>query len=216
MKTLTRSMECVLVCFSYLTQLAVLHLEPQALSVGQRVASLGRGGLAGRRRRAVAHGPPSRYHHLAAGLVLIQCTLTSINHPETGYKEVWLCILALTITFSVYSQFFWHSFFQLTDCTRCVFPVRQLWSGTILNGGPTSDAICRMKRYRSLSWSLRFTAGSQRLVWAAAWGFLSAHPVKWRVLYVSFSRWRSNASAHLCYCSAGSVLTHWDTCFLVN
>lgn len=87
-KTLTRSMECVLVCFSYLTQLAVLHPEPQALSVGQRVASLGRGGLAGRRRRAVAHRPPSRYHHLAAGLVLIQCTLTSINHPETGYKQV--------------------------------------------------------------------------------------------------------------------------------
>ena len=71
---------CVL---SYLSQLAVLHAEPQALSVGQGVASLGCGGLAGRGRRAVAHWPPSRYHHLAAGLVLIQRTLTSINHPET-------------------------------------------------------------------------------------------------------------------------------------
>lgn len=70
--------------FSYLSQLPVVHTEAQALSVGQGVPSLGRGGLAWRGGRAVAHWPPSRYYHLAAGLVLIQRTFTSINHPETG------------------------------------------------------------------------------------------------------------------------------------
>ena len=70
-------------CFSYLSQLAGLYAEPQALSVGQGVAPLGSGGLAGR-RRAVAHRPPSGDHHLAAGLVLIQCTLTGVDHPETA------------------------------------------------------------------------------------------------------------------------------------
>ncbi len=83
--TNTSSGVCICVCVSsYLSQVAVLHTEPQALSVGQGVASLGRGGLAGRGGRAVAHWPPPRYYHLAAGLVLIQGTLTSINHPETG------------------------------------------------------------------------------------------------------------------------------------
>ncbi len=61
---------CVRV-FSYLSQLAVLHTQPQALSIGQGVASLGCGGLAGRGRGAVAHRPPSCHHHLTAGLVLI-------------------------------------------------------------------------------------------------------------------------------------------------
>lgn len=81
----TNTFNGVCICvFSYLSQVAVLHAEPQALSVGEGVASLGRGGLAGRGGRAVAHWPPSRNYHLAACLVLIQCTLTSINYPETG------------------------------------------------------------------------------------------------------------------------------------
>lgn len=66
----------------------MLHAEAQALPVGQGVAPLGRGGLARRRRRAVAHRPPSRDDHLAAGLVLIQCALTGINHPETANELV--------------------------------------------------------------------------------------------------------------------------------
>lgn len=71
----------------YLSQFAVLHAEPQALSVGQRAASLRRGGLAWRRGRAVAHWPPSGHHHLTACLVLIECTLTSINDPVKEGKD---------------------------------------------------------------------------------------------------------------------------------
>lgn len=67
--------------YIHLSQLAMLHAESEAFSVGQRVASLGGGGLAGCGGRAVAHGPPSGHHHLAAGLVLVQRTFSSINHP---------------------------------------------------------------------------------------------------------------------------------------
>lgn len=68
---------------SYLSQPAVLHTQPQALAVGQRVAPLGRGRLAGRGRRAVADGPPPRHHHLAARLVLVQSALPGVYHPGT-------------------------------------------------------------------------------------------------------------------------------------
>lgn len=82
---LMHSVECTFV-ISYLSQFAVFHAEPQALSVGQGVASLGSGGLAGRGGRAVAHWSPSGHYHLTACLVFIQRTLTCINYPVRGGK----------------------------------------------------------------------------------------------------------------------------------
>lgn len=46
--------------------------------------------------------------------------------------------------------------------------------------------------------------------------FLSADPMKQHALYVSCPWWRSNRSAYLWYCSAGSVLMHWDNRLWVN
>lgn len=77
----TPSGSCVQLRRLYLPQLAVVQAE--ALAVGQRVASLGAGGPAGGRGRAVAHGPPPRHHHLAAGLVLVQSAFAGVDHPET-------------------------------------------------------------------------------------------------------------------------------------
>lgn len=68
--------------WTHLSQPAVLHAEPQALSIGQRVAPLGRRRLAGRGRWAVAHGAPPRHHYLAAGLVLVQCALSRVYNPR--------------------------------------------------------------------------------------------------------------------------------------
>lgn len=74
----------VRLCCTHFLQLAGLHLEPEALSVGQGDASLGGGGLAGRRGGAVAHWPPPGHDHRAARLVLVQRALTGVNHPVRG------------------------------------------------------------------------------------------------------------------------------------
>lgn len=131
----------------YLAQLAVLYTKTQALSVGQGVAPLGCGGLAGCRRRAVAHRPPSCYYHLAAGLVLIQCTLTSIDHPETGtwYIQVYLCWLLPYVLPNLVYAF---------AADAIVFPVWHLWCGTC----------------GTVLWSLWLIAGPQWLVWATVRG----------------------------------------------
>ena len=114
---------CVCVCvFSYLSQLAVLHTEPQALSVGQGVAPLGCGSLAGRGRGAVAHRPPSRYHHLAAGLVLIQRTLAGIYDPARArHMRVNLHFTSSTATQRSYYIKHLATFFQVSFFSQLRF-----------------------------------------------------------------------------------------------
>lgn len=73
---------CICVyAFTYLSYHALLYAEPEALSIGQGVASLGGGSPVGSGGRAVAHWPPSGHYHFTACLVLIQRALTSVNHP---------------------------------------------------------------------------------------------------------------------------------------
>jgi len=73
---------------SYLSHSVVLHPEAKGLSVGQGVASLGGGGLAGRGGGTVAHWSPSRHHYLTASLVLVQRALSSIDHPERKVRYI--------------------------------------------------------------------------------------------------------------------------------
>lgn len=79
---------------------------------------------------------------------------------------------------------------------------------------PTSDAFCWKKRYCGLA--IMAHCRTTTISLSHSLRCLSAHPVKQLALCVSFSRWRSNRNAHLCYCSAGSVQTHGDTHFVVN
>lgn len=192
----------VRVCvFSYLSQLAVLHTEPQALSVWQGVAPLGCGSLAGGGRGAVAHRPPSRYHHLAAGLVLIQSTLAGINDPARArYMQVNYYIKHLATFFQAsffsswnfsYEQQMHHS---LSD--RCGLEQAAEWK-------PTSDASRRMKRLSSLSWLSWLTAGSQQLVWATAWGLCGYTRLSSGLCVFHFSQWgsknQSSFAVRLCW-----------------
>lgn len=138
----------------------MLHAEAQALSVGQGVASLGSGGLAGRGGGAVAHGSPSGRYQFTARLVLIQRTLTSINDP-VGWDQNDILLLSLSVVILL----------QATDALIAIISPPDNCGLRAAEWKPTSDASCQMKLHCSLWWLLWLTARSQQLVRAPAWGF---------------------------------------------